>query len=302
MELSEINPFLRTSGYFPKWEFENAADSIAYDFRMFAIFHGTALLTMRKKTLCIPPDSLLILAPGEPYNFRGENAGKPFDLYCLSFDLTQEYRGSPRYRLPTFVPLFQPEFLIDQKIRTGVRDISNLCLPLILYDCPDVCERLRQIYQLYRCRAAYYPERCSGLIKEILFTALSEQSEPETEKNSGGSLATAERTMKYIEEHFREPLNEQSIAAALNFHPYYLARLTIRYFGLTPYQYLIQCRTEEAIQLLLNTDRTIGDIAVSCGFVSPSHFSTVIRRRTGMSPGMIRRSASLPKGWNMESE
>lgn len=300
MEFSEINPFLRTSGYFPKWDFENVAHSIAYDFRMFAIFQGTASLTLRDKTLCMPPDSLLILAPGEPYNFRSEHAEHPFDLYCLSFDLTQEYRGSLRYRLPTFVPLFQPEYLIDQKIRTGTRDISNLCLPLILYDCPDICERIRQINQMYRNRPAYYSERCSGIIKEILFTALSEQSEPETEKHSGSSFATAERTIKFIEEHFREPINEQSIAAALNFHPYYLSRLTMRYFGMTPYQYLLQCRTEEAIAMLLNNDRTVSEIAVSCGFVSPSHFSTVIRRKTGMTPRMIRRSALLPKEWDKE--
>lgn len=300
MEFSEINPYLRTSGYFEKWNYDNAADSIAYDLRMFAIFHGTAMLTLRDRTLCMPPDSLLILAPGEPYNFRCKDSSQPFDMFCISFDLTQEYRGSLRYRLPTFVPLFQPECLIDQKIRTGTRDISNLCLPLLLNDCPDLCEKVRQIYQLYRRQPACYAERCSGIIKEILFTALAEQQEPGTEKHPGGSLATAEQTMKYIETHFREPINEQSIAAALNFHPYYLTRLTVRYFGLTPYQYLLQCRTEEALSMLLNTDKPVGEIAASCGFVSPSHFSTVIRRKTGLTPGMIRKSAALPKDWATE--
>ena len=299
MEFSEINPYLRTSGYFENWNFDNAADSIACDLRMFAISRGTAMLTLREKTLRMPPDSLLILAPGEPYNFRCEDSAHPFDLTCLSFDLTQEYRGSLRYRLPTFVPLFRPEFLIDQKIRTGIRDISNLCLPLLLYECPDLCEQIRRIYQLYRYKPACYMERCSGILKDILFSALAEQKEPETENRSGSSFAAAEQTMKYIETHFREPLNEQSIAAALNFHPYYLARLTMRYFGMTPYQYLLQCRTEEAVSMLLNTDRTVGEIAVSCGFVSPSHFSTVIRRKTGMTPRMIRRSAALPKEWDM---
>ena len=158
----------------------------------------------------------------------------------------------------------------------------------------------RQIYQLYRRQPACYTERCSGIIKEILFTALAEQQDPETANHPGGSLATAEQTMKYIEAHFREPINEQSIAAALNFHPYYLTRLTVRYFGLTPYQYLLQCRTEEALSMLLNTDKPVGEIATSCGFVSPSHFSTVIRRKTGLTPGMIRKSAALPKDWATE--
>ena len=56
MEFSEINPYLRTSGYFENWNYDNAADSIAYDLRMFAIFHGTAMLTLRDKTVCMPPE------------------------------------------------------------------------------------------------------------------------------------------------------------------------------------------------------------------------------------------------------
>ncbi|MGN1345455.1 MAG: helix-turn-helix transcriptional regulator, partial [Eubacteriales bacterium] len=276
MELSEINPYPRTVGYFPEWNYENLSASIAYDLRIFAVLRSTALLTLNEKTFRMPADSLLVLAPGEPYDFRNEDPAQPFDLYCLSFDLTQEYRSSPRYRLPTYLPLFQPEFLIDQKIRSGTRDISNLSLPLILNHCPEICAQVRQIHQLFCDKPIYYLERCSGIIKEILFTILPEHAELEAEKKASDGVATARRTMQYIEEHFREPINEQSIAAALNFHPYYLARLTMRYFSVTPYQYLLQCRIEEAIRQLLHTNHGIGEIAASCGFTSPSHFSSVI--------------------------
>lgn len=42
--------------------------------------------------------------------------------------------------------------------------------------------------------------------------------------------------------------------------------------------------------MLIETDRMVGEIATDCGFTSLPHFSAVIRRRTGMSPSMLRKN------------
>ena len=291
MELSEINPFPRTTGRFEDWCFENEYPCIAYDLRMFAFLKSSALVALNEKRMLLPADSLLILAPGEPYDFRSAVREHPFDLYCLSFDLTQEYRGSSHFRLPTYAPLFRAEFLVDQKIRTGLRDLSNLSLPRIVRDAPDLADKVRLVWQLFEEKPVYYLERCSGIIKELLFSALPESAAADTEEAPGA--VHARRAMRYIEEHFREPISEKSVAAALNFHPYYLARLTKRYFSVTPYQYLIQCRIGEAVRLLLHTDQPLGAIASACGFAGLSHFSTVMRRKTGLTPGEIRKNGHI---------
>ena len=289
MDLSEINPYPRTAGLFENWIYDDWPASVACDLRIFAFLNGPALAELSGARFALPADSLLILAPGEPYHFRNADPGKPFTLCCLSFDLTQEYRNTSRFRYPVHAETFRPEFLVDRKIWDGERDISNLFLPRILRDRPDLCERVRLVHSLFLEKPIYYPERCSGIIKGLLFASLPESAGSEAQPRTAGGAVHARRTLRYIDEHFREPINEKSIAAALNFHPYYLARLTTRYFGVTPYRYLTQCRVEEAIRLL-RTDRTIGDIAAACGFASPSHFSSAIRRETGMSPGELRKS------------
>ncbi len=291
MDLSEINPFPRTTGHFESWIYDNAFSSAAYDMRVFAFVRSAALVRIGEKEYRLPADSVVILAPGEPYHFRNVDPADPFTLYCLSFDLTQEYRGTSRFRLPVFASQFRPEFLVDQKIESGARDVSNLCLPLIVRDRPDLCERVREVVRLFGEKPIYYLERCSGIIKEILFASLPGSAGSDAEaRRTAGTAAHARRAMRYIEDHFREPINERSVAAALNFHPYYLARLTVKYFGVTPYQYLTQCRIDEAVRLLLHTDKTIRDIAAACGFAGQSHFSSAIRKRTGMPPGMIRKT------------
>ncbi len=291
MELTEINPFPRTTGRFEDWNFENEYPCVAYDLRMFAFMRSSALVTLNEKRMLLPADSLLILAPGEPYDFRSAEREHPFDLYCLSFDLTQEYRGSSHFRLPTYAPLFRPEFLIDQKIRTGLRDLSNLSLPRIIRDAPGLADKVRLVWQLFEEKPVYYLERCSGIIKELLFSALPDRAITDTEEEPGA--VHARRAMQYIEAHFREPISEKAVADALNFHPYYLARLTKRYFSVTPYQYLIQCRIGEAVRLLLHTDQPLGAIASACGFAGLSHFSTVMRRKTGLTPGEIRKNGHI---------
>ena len=291
MELSEINPFPRTTGYFPKWKFENRYKCVAYDLRVFAFLNSSALVTLNDRKTELPAESLLILAPGEPYDFRSADPDDPFDLYCLSFDLTQEYRSSDLFRLPTYLPDFRPEFLVDQKIRSGDRDLSGLALPRIVRDSPELCGRVRLVHRLFEEKPVYYLERCSGIIKELLFSSIPDPSSPDEETAPGALLA--QQVLRYMEAHFREPVTERSAAAALNYHPYYLARLTKRYYGATPYQYLMQCRIGEAVRLLIHTDHPFGEIASRCGFASLSHFSSVIRRKTGLTPGMIRKNGHV---------
>ncbi len=290
MELSEINPFPRTAGYFKEWTYENPSMHVSYDLRIFAFFEHSALVSLCDGKYRMPPNSVLILAPGEAYDFRNADPGAPFSLFCISFDLTQEYRDSPHFRLPAYVSNFQPEYLIDQRIRNGERDISNLFLPRIVHDCPEICDQVRLVYRIFQEKPIYYLERCSGIVKSILFASLPDSGAPDTEQKAAPGAARAQRAMRYIEEHFREPINAQSIAAAQNYHPYHLTRLTERYFGVTPYQYLTQCRIEEAVRLLIHTDKTIGDISSECGFASLPHFCSVIRRKTGLSPGEIRNN------------
>ena len=291
MELSEINPFPRTRGCFERWIYDDFPPSASYDFRMFVFTESAALVDMNGGRIRMPADSLLILGPGMPYHFRNEDPSDPFTLYCLSFDLTQEYRNTSRFHLPVNSPQFRPELLVDRKIQSGARDLSNLSLPRIVRDAPGLADKVRLVWQLFEEKPVYYLERCSGIIKELLFSALPESAVTDTEEEPGA--VHARRAILYIEAHFREPINEQSVAAALNFHPYYLARLTKRYFGVTPYQYLIQCRIEEAVRLLLHTDQPLGAIASACGFAGLSHFSTVMRRKTGLTPGEIRKNGHI---------
>jgi len=59
--------------------------------------------------------------------------------------------------------------------------------------------------------------------------------------------------------------------------------------GRTPAAHLQACRLEQACDMLLGSDRSIQDIALSCGFSSPQYFSRVFAQQQGCSPSNWRK-------------
>lgn len=95
--------------------------------------------------------------------------------------------------------------------------------------------------------------------------------------------------MEYIDRHCNETITVEKLCR--RFH---VSRtLFYRYFcalaNRTPGEYLLDCRLRRARQLLLTTQRSITDIAFSCGFYDSSHFIRKFIAATGLTPGQYRK-------------
>jgi AraC-like DNA-binding protein len=66
-----------------------------------------------------------------------------------------------------------------------------------------------------------------------------------------------------------------------------------RVFGLPPVKYIMRKRLERARYMLLNTDRTLEDVADELGFSDAFHFSKAFKAGIGFSPRQFRASRSL---------
>ena len=61
--------------------------------------------------------------------------------------------------------------------------------------------------------------------------------------------------------------------------------------GMTPYRWLLRERINRARTLLLETDASLSEVAISCGFSDQSHFTRVFTNVVGTTPGLWRRTA-----------
>jgi AraC family transcriptional regulator len=79
------------------------------------------------------------------------------------------------------------------------------------------------------------------------------------------------------------------VAQAAGVHPVHLARVFRRYLGCSPGDYLRRRRHERSCILLRKTQRSLSDIALTCGYVDQSHFATAFKCATAVTPGAYRR-------------
>lgn len=98
--------------------------------------------------------------------------------------------------------------------------------------------------------------------------------------------------LEYIQAHLASDLRLYQIADHLGVSPYYLAHTFKGTTGLSPYQYVLRCRLEQAQRLLRNSQMSITAIAYEVGFGSQSHMTTVFRKTLNITPGLYRQQVT----------
>lgn len=96
------------------------------------------------------------------------------------------------------------------------------------------------------------------------------------------------QVLDYIDTHLHHEIKMTDLASLLGMSEFHFSRQFKQVLGTTPYQYLLQLRIERAKQLLKQSDRSIADIALTCGFNSHSHLSKQFRQLTGTTPKVYR--------------
>jgi AraC family transcriptional regulator len=92
----------------------------------------------------------------------------------------------------------------------------------------------------------------------------------------------------YIQEHLGQDLKLADLAALIGMSPCYFAWLFKQTTGVSPHQFIIQCRLERSQQLLKHSEEPIAEIAVHCGFSSQSHLTRLFRKHFNTTPKAYR--------------
>jgi AraC family transcriptional regulator len=87
-----------------------------------------------------------------------------------------------------------------------------------------------------------------------------------------------------------EDLSIVALARVAQTSPFHFTRLFKASMCLTPHQYVLQQRVENAKRLLTEDKLTISEIAHECGFANQAHLTTAFHRHTGATPQQFRYS------------
>ncbi|MYM29663.1 helix-turn-helix domain-containing protein [Duganella sp. CY15W] len=97
-----------------------------------------------------------------------------------------------------------------------------------------------------------------------------------------------------METNIEEPLSTDDIANLVGLSRRQLERLFKQYLGSLPSRYYLELRLQRARQLLLDTNHSIVQVGLMCGFSSGSHFSTAFGALFGNTPREERQRKLTP--------
>ncbi|PWE31091.1 AraC family transcriptional regulator [Pararhodobacter marinus] len=101
------------------------------------------------------------------------------------------------------------------------------------------------------------------------------------------------RVIERMEQSIEEPVSPADLAEEVGMSTRQLERLFRRYLNRSPKRYYMELRLARARNLLMQTELSVINVALACGFTSPSHFSKCYRAQYGTTPYRERGAHGL---------
>jgi transcriptional regulator GlxA family with amidase domain len=92
------------------------------------------------------------------------------------------------------------------------------------------------------------------------------------------------KVIQMMEQNIEEPISPSILAQQVGMSTRQLERLFRRYLNRSPKRYYMELRLQKARNLLMQTDMSVINVALACGFASPSHFSKCYRAHYETTP------------------
>ncbi|HHV54929.1 MAG TPA: AraC family transcriptional regulator [Firmicutes bacterium] len=227
----------------------------------------------------------LILMPNQVHQAWGQ--AEPSSGYCFA-----QFRTEPS-------PVYVTSNDTGGRLEAGRPNSEYLRLPLVGHvDSPQVHQRFKELIAEWTECLPFSKSRAGALLLDILALLARLGQGYETIKSDGTKETVLRRPTspreleivraveRYLQEHYREPINASVIGDALHLNYSYIERVFRKVVGMTIKAYLRSLRLREARKLLIELTefKTVEEVAAAVGYSDPAYFSREFRRSEGMSP------------------
>ena len=127
-------------------------------------------------------------------------------------------------------------------------------------------------------------------IMKILFENLDTENHAKTKESN--ELTSLKSMITYIEEHFAQRITLENIALSGTCCKSRCSLLFKKYLRETPMTYIAKLRLRKSLTALLDSDKSITDIAYEYGFCGASYYCETFQKYYGISPLKYRKAQS----------
>ena len=96
------------------------------------------------------------------------------------------------------------------------------------------------------------------------------------------------RVLTFIRANLDRTITVDNLAKEAGMSPSHFGRVFKETIGETPMQYVLAYRIEQAVVMMKDPARQLGEIALACGFADQAHFSRSFKQVTGRTPRQYR--------------
>ncbi|NOV01232.1 AraC family transcriptional regulator [Paenibacillus planticolens] len=275
-----IVPFVRQSDFAVRKPWTSPERRLL-DYLFVYIQEGTCSFRIDHHTHTFTEGQFCLVQPGSLLSLEGlTNTVTPYIHFDLCFNTQRENSFPTRpgqIDLSAYMHLMQPT----------IKDLYGIDVPVHAFPSNPLKlkETLLQVIEQAEQQDPLIQLKTQHLVTEIIISLLETYyQQPYTSVHSFDWITS------YFSHHLSDPISLEDMAARANLS---ISRFSIIFkqrYGISPHQYLMNMRVNHAKELLTNTDLSQEAIAGYCGFADLHHFSKTFKKRTGLTPGELRKN------------
>jgi AraC-like DNA-binding protein len=152
-----------------------------------------------------------------------------------------------------------------------------------------IADLILAVMDEHRSKGKYYKESVKGLLQSLIVCLARLSDDDMEEVSTGMSVSAIAPAIDYVAKHYREKITILSLAETCHLSETHFRRLFSQSMNISPQAYINLIRIEEVCKLLQTTEESISEIAVKCGFMTPSTLNRNFKEIVGMSPMQFRK-------------
>lgn len=286
MDFENISPYVRFAA---KQHMINSQDYSAFgnvlvglDNRIYMCVSGSGTVTVGNTPYVLNPGCLLMWRSGTPYSY--ESTSSDFSCFTCNFDYYSQREKCSYPQPPVSRVLFQSNQLFEADFQFSPQQFpfnSTVYLTNAFYLLPEI----ENLVAEYENRFKYYNLRCNAQLTNILLELLRHL---EFNNSDNQQYSLVNEITNYIQQHYAEPISNESIGKQFGYHPVYINSLMRKIANTSLHQYVIATRLHQAMQIIMETTLSIEEISTAVGFSSPQYLSRLFKARFGVPLSIFR--------------
>ena len=227
------------------------------DYQLLYIAAGKAQFFFHQKERIVRKGNMVLFRPGETQIYNLYAADKP-ETYWVHFTGYDVERLLDYYQMPKGENVFF----------TGTS--------------PDYQWLYRQMIQELQLMRVNYDDLLTMNLRHIFL--MINRYLKEGNQLGMDMIDEVERATHFFNENYNQPISIEKYAEEHNFTPSWFIQNFKQVTKMTPLQYIVSLRINNAMNLLDQTNHNITQIAAAVGYDNALYFSRLFKKHTGMSP------------------